>query len=322
MYRFLRITPEKVFGTFDATSTQGRFIRLDKPNLFTPMQKTAYVDVMDPLLNVPLNRFATKVNVGGKLTACVYAEDALVLLGLGCIRADDVPSTVPWVVTTPIVNDTVSATFEFAYSLQDGTLKRKRYLGVKGAKTRIYCSNDDDPRLMVDIDLIGKVPQGNSFDSSTDPDDTAFPEPAADGSDYGQTPYMIYDLALSVAASARGNIKSFEATFANKTRAYFDAKRFAQRISARGRVVTWTASTLEDAILASDRGHFDAATVLGAATATFTRGTKSVAIDFKANNFVNDLNEDFPMDEDGYFGGENQPFIDGGVDATMTIDIS
>lgn len=322
MYRFLRLTPEKVFSTFDATSTLGRYIRMDQPNNFKPMQKTTWVDVTDPLTNAPLNRFPTTVQVGGKLTACVYVEDAIVLLGLAGQKCDAIPSTVPWVVTTPLIGDLASVTLDFGYSLQDGTLKRKRYLGVKAKTARIYVATGDDPRLMVDLDLVGTVCQGNGFDSSVDPDATAFPEPAADGSAYGVLPYMIFDAALSVGGAARLNAKSFEVNIESKLSINFDTKRFAQRITSRGRTVKWSASWLADGVLSTDRTAFDSQASLGAGTATFTHAGASVAFDFKAQSRINSIDEDMPLDENAYFSEENQAFLDGGVDMALTIDVT
>jgi hypothetical protein len=320
MYRFLKITPEETFGVFDDEATTGRYIRMDAPNIFKPMQKTNALVLPDPLINRPLLNIPTKVEVGGKLTACVYVEDAPILLGMAGLRINS-GRTAPWPTLLTTVGDIASATFDFGWAQNDGaTLMRKRYLGVKATKARVYCAGGEgnDPRLMVDLDLLGQVVQGNSWDASTDPDATAFPEPVA--ADYSVLPYLIYDLVITVAAAQRANCKAFNVEIDNMGKSYFDTRRFAQRISSRGRKVTWGGSWLEDGVLVTDRTSHDAQTAMGAATAVFTHAGASVSFDFKTLSRVQSVNEDLPMDEDGYFEGTNLAFVDTGVDMALTID--
>jgi hypothetical protein len=308
VYRFLRITPEAVAGTFDGTAT-GIYIPMDTSNQFKPMTKASYLTIMDASgLNVPRLRRLTALAFGAQLRTRLYMSQAATLLGWAMQRVDS-GQTAPWT-TDQLPNDLASATVEFAYSYaNNATLRRKRYLGTKVLDWSLEASNSpDDPCLYLTLTLAALVGQSNPVDSSSDPNATAFPAPAL--TDFPTNVVCLQDLALSIGTS-RTKFDRVQVRGQNKARAYFDGGKLANRIRCNGRTVTWGAHLRLDST-PDDRAHYEAVTTLGTGSLVGTVG---------ANTFTLNMHgQDLSQDDDPYYQLGMTTLLDtsAGVDLTLT----
>ena len=97
--------------------------------------------------------------------------------------------TTPWVTTEP-PGDLASVSIYHAITRSDGTIKRRVYLGCKVDGWDLDVS-EDSTIATLSLDISGSTPQGNQFDSSTDPTAGTFPAPT-------DSPQPVADVALRV----------------------------------------------------------------------------------------------------------------------------
>jgi hypothetical protein len=295
MKRFLRITQEAAFGTY---ASGGSLIwpRLSSSGAFKVMASPDYWTVMDGSgLGVQALAGTSTMGLAGSLTTEVTATQAQFLLGWYFQRVNGA-GTVPWT-TTELPNDLASCTVDYARTNFDATLRRRRYLGVKGTSCSLQCSKDS-PKLMGTFGMVGAIPQGNAYDSSSDPNATVFPEPAL--TVFPSDVYLFQHLAghVTVLGSSRTNFDSFSLSLTNKCKPYFDEGHFANSIRMGGRTLT---VQLRMRLKGSpdDWAAYEQGTQ-SSASFTFDNGTHTIALDMKSKCYINPIDEEAPIDEEHY----------------------
>lgn len=300
--RFLRITQESSFGTYTPNAggpslNPSVVIRGNGPNYFRPFTKPQLWQIMDTSgQNIPALVGSEVTMVGGQLVTQLYASQAQFLLQWGLQRINTA-QTSPWT-TTELPYDLASCTIDFGYTRGTTAIKRTRYLGCKVVSGSIACSTDA-PVCILTLNIVGSTPQGNTFDSSTDPDATVFPEPALTA--YPIDPYLFqHTLGALTIGSARTKYDKLSIEWTNQCKAYFDENRFANAVKMNGRTIKWS-SHLRLKPTPDDRASTYEVVSASAGSVVFDNGTNTCTLDFNGQNFMEDLQEDLPLDEEFYY---------------------
>jgi hypothetical protein len=310
MMRFIRLTPEAVSGVYD-DEADAIYLRLDTPNQLAPMMDPKFWTVMDGRgVNEPALRGLACVAVGGTLSKLrLCASQAQLLMGWAAQRVTAAP--LPWT-TDQRIGDLASMTLEYGWTYDGLTIKRQRALGVKVATYALETqASESDPFLYLTLGLVGMVVQGNTLDSSTDPDAAAFPVPAlADlPSDFYQIQHSNGQVTL--AGSARTKYRKLSIRGNNLVKAAYDSGYFANRVRMNGRRQFLSAELLHES--GADRTKFEGQTSAGSCSVAFVRGADSMTLNFNSGNYVDGVKEDFVLDEDNYYNLELSNFLNSGA---------
>lgn len=304
MYRILRFTPEAVSGTYDASGDE-YYERCDQPNIFAPMMQPRFWTIRDGKLNEPGQRGTASVAVGAQIRVRLTTENAKFYLSLCGQPVTAAP--LPWP-TDQRIGDLASCSIDYGWTLDNLALKRQRALGMKVARWQLETqANENDPFWYLTMNMIGTVVQGNVFDSSVDPDATAFPEPTC--SDLPSDYYQIQHAGtVTINGTTRNRYKRILVTGENMVKGYWDGGYFANRVRMNGRTITLSATQLLTSN--GDRAKYESGANGGAASIAVTKGDFGFTLNFNDFNYVDSVKEDLVLDEDNYYEMELTNFTD------------
>ncbi len=311
-YEFLLIVKESAFGTQKAGSVStllaagdAMYIRLAGANRFTPRPTPR-------ILKIPFgggyavqgysvsDRFA----IGGQLQVELCYTQAALLLDWGITRIN-VGQTTPWVTTEPSGDLASCTVYHAVMRMDDSTIKRRRYKGVKIASGAL-ASSADSGLTMLTLNLVAQKMDGNAYDASTDPDATAFPAPADTVFPVDPVLFVQGSGAFLIAASALTYCESANLSWTNTLDSQFFQSHFLALSRLRGRLskadfkVMYTASP-------NFRTIYEALTTQALAL-SWTNTTHTVALTFNGNNLTDPLADDLTPGKlyDQTFSMENQ----------------
>jgi hypothetical protein len=316
MQRFLRITEEAVFGTYNAAGTN-IYVRLSGDNAFLPMTDPDWYSVMDGSgLGVPvIYGSATSSNTATLTTELTYTQASFLLPW--AMQRINTGQTVPWP-TGELPNDLASCTIDFAWSQFDTVvLKTKRYLGVKCAACGLSGAKDQ-PKMMLTLSLVGSTPQGNTFDGSSDPGLTA---PAL--TVYPTDVVRFQDLKgnMTINSVSRNNFENFGFSCQNVLVPYWDESRYPNAIRLGGRAITSSIKwRLKSTVL--DRTAYESAAEQSAQFEFINAAaTHSVTMNFNNNGYISKYREDSPIQRESYYDYNFASYLDqaAGTDMTLTV---
>jgi hypothetical protein len=299
-FEHLMLVKESSYGTPFAAPVAGTdsiYIRLPDSNSFTM--------IADPVISqiqygggydVPAEFVSDYIEVKGGLTTNLYTSQAAFILGWALQRVD-AAQTLPWAQTSEPVGDLASVSCYHAVMRNDGSIKRTRYAGVKCTSFRIE-ANRGAPVWKVSMDLVAQKFVGNTFDGSSDPTTTEFPDPLE--TSYPTNPYLFQHssgglLLGSGSGTVRSQYESLALAVANTIDARPFESRFLQVAAFRGR-----RSTLDVALRLKATPDDDAAYLALAAQRaqlTLTNGANSVVVNFQGNNFLSRRARDLPLNK-------------------------
>ena len=174
---------------------------------------------------------------------------------------------------------------------------------------------------MVTLGIIASTPQGNAWDSSSDPSlsvpaDSVFPT----------TPVLFQHAAggLSINNASRSNFQSLQFSVQNRIKAYFDESHFANLIRMNGRTSTLSGNSRLKATPFDRTSYDNAATLASANTLTFTNAgaTHSIAFTLNAQNYFSAYKESIPLDEESYVLWTIQNLLDTSATTDFTFTVS
>src|SRR6185312_4822077 len=180
---FLQIVQETAYQTTNVAPVAGTssiYIRLMDSNRFTPRPQRD----LKPFMyggGVAIRHYTAsdKFTVTGRLSLELCGSQAAFLLAWAGTRIN-AGRTLPWTTTDASgvmpVGDLASCSIYHAITRSDGTIKRRKYRGMKVHSWSLSTS-DEAQLVMLDLDLQGATVEGNPFDGSSDPDATVFPQP-------------------------------------------------------------------------------------------------------------------------------------------------
>jgi hypothetical protein len=320
MRRFLRISQEAAFGVFPTSSPVQIYVRVDQPDSFRVMHQPEFWQIMSGSgFAVPALMGSQVSALGMTLTVPLDYAQLAFLMGW-CGQIINTGQTSPWV-TTEIAGDLASCSIEEGWTNYDGTIRRKRNLGCKVASFSVACSRDN-PVARLTMQIIGSTPQGNAYDSSTDPTAIQFPAPA--DSVFPTTPVLFQHLKsnLTVDNVARSNFQSINFNVQNRIRPYFDESRFANLIRFNGRTTTLSGNSRLKST-PDDRTAYESVTQqISANTVEWTNGSHSLTLTLNNQNFFTGINEHFPIDEEIYYDWTLSNFLDTSATTDWTFAVT
>ncbi len=169
-------TPVTTPIVWPTTSANAFYIRLDGANTFTMRPRPMMVAVpYGGGVAIDAFRVADKMECKGKLQTKLYAGPLSQFLLQWAAQTINSGQTSPWMTTEP-AGDLASVACYHAIQRSDSTIKRRVYLGTKVDGWDISVS-EDGTIATLSMDLSASTPQGNQFDSLTDPTAVTFPAP-------------------------------------------------------------------------------------------------------------------------------------------------
>jgi hypothetical protein len=191
---FLWIVKESALNTLMASPVAGTdsiYIRLVDGNSFSMVAEPVIEEIpYGGGLAVTAEAISDHYACKGSLKTKLYPSQAPFLLAAAITRINT-GQTAPWTTTEP-AGDLASFSVYHAVRRADGTYKRHLYSGCKVAGWKIEVSRGGTTAMLT-LDLQACKSAGNSMDSTSDPDATAFPAPAE--TDYPTGPYTFANTA-------------------------------------------------------------------------------------------------------------------------------
>jgi hypothetical protein len=292
---YLQLTIESAYGTKKTSPTRGTDvlpIRLAEGNSFTMEPTPVAVDVQyGGGLAVNAYTVSDKIECKGKLSLILCASQAAFFLKWAALRINT-GQTSPWTTTEP-PGDLASCSIYHAIVTADGTVKRRVYLGAKVDGWHLEVS-EQQTYVRFTLDLTASTPQGNAFDSSTDPTSGTFPAPT--DSQLPTDAYLFVHTAgnLSI-ASTRNQVSDIKVECKNAMQGRYFNNRFLQLYRFLGRE-TSLESKLYYAISPDDRASFEALTTL-ATSLELNNGSHTATLTLNAVNVLDSLDDDLPLND-------------------------
>jgi len=291
-YEFLWVVKESAYGTTKTSpvaGTDSHYIRLAGANRFQMRPVKRRVKVASGQgFAAPGYAVGGTWDVRGSLELELCASQAALLLGWAFTRIN-AGQTTPWTTTEPS-GDLISCSVFHGIMTDTGTIRRRKYKGVKVHATRL-ASSAQNMTLMARFDLVAQKHEGNADDSSSDPDATAFPAPADTA--FPVDPFLHCHFTPTFGGSAIGYAQSVELVSTPAMDPRYptgSGARFLGFDRLRGRTNTVNLDTI---LTASPnwRSSFDALTS-DDLSLVWDNGTNSITVDLKDNNLVDDLRDD------------------------------
>jgi len=302
---FLLLVQESAYKTpvttpivWPTASANAFYIRLDGANVFTMRPRPVMVAVpYGGGVAIDAFRVSDKIECKGRLVTKLYAGPLSQFLLSWAAQQINTGQTSPWTTTEP-AGDLASVAIYHAIARSDGTIKRRVYLGTKVDGWDVDVS-EDGTIATLSMDLSASTPQGNQFDSSTDPTSSTFPAPTDAQMPYTGTtgPYVFVHASGGLTiGSARTQFQSIKISSKNQIARRFWANRFVNLMRFVGRSTTLEAVNFY-APTPDDRTSYEGLTTEttsfalsnGTHSVTWTLNTASVITTFEDQLPLNDL---------------------------------
>ncbi len=314
---FLLLVQESAYKTPVATpviwptaSATGFYIRLDGSNVFSMRPRPVMVAIpYGGGVAIDAFRVSDKIECKGRLSTKLYAGPVSAFLLEWAAQPINSAQTSPWTTTEP-AGDLASVSIYHAIQRSDGTIKRRVYLGCKIDGFDLDVS-EDSTIATLSLDISGSTPQGNQFDSSTDPTAGTFPAPTDSPNQYpsaGVTgPYVFAHASGGLTiGSARTQFQSLKLSVKNQIARRFWANRFVNLMRFVGRSTTLQAVNF---YVPSPDDRTDYEGLLGfqtsgtvpysstAVTFELNNGTHTVTFSLNNNDVITTLEDQLPIND-------------------------
>src|SRR5271157_3385517 len=300
---FLLLVQESAYKTpvttpivWPTASANAFYIRLDGANVFTMRPRPVMVAVpYGGGVAIDAFRVSDKIECKGRLTTKLYAGPlSQFLLSWAAMTISG--GTSPWTTTEPN-GDLASVACYHAIQRSDGTIKRRVYLGTKVDGWDIDVS-EDGTIATLSMDLSASTPQGNQFDSSTDPTAGTFPAPTdAQMPNAGATgPYVFTHASGGLTiGSARTQFQSLKLSSRNVLARRFWANRFINLMRFVGRSTTLEAQNFY-ASSPDDRTAYEGLTA-ETTTLVLSNTTHSITATLNATSVITQFEDQLPLND-------------------------
>ena len=266
--RYLRLTPETVWGTYDDEATP-LIIDLDTANSYTVRPKPITVDVRTAGgRNRRHRKISKKTSLTGNFNMLLAGSHAAAIK--------------TWICAAPTTDAIGSMTVDYVIQMDNSSHTKvySRDLGMKVMQCGIN-SSEQAQLVRLALQLVGKQR------AVIDVDD--FAEPAA--ADYPDDAYFTHqDLsgAFSI-SSSRTEFETLNVTIKNMFDVKFFESEFPTRIDFCGRDVDWTSKLAYK--IATDRSNMESVTPVTAG-ATWNNGVNTFALAFQGKNHYDNVEDD------------------------------
>ncbi len=293
---FLYLVEESAYKTPVATPVVGTsafYIRLDGANAFTMRPRPVMVAVpYGGGMAIDAFRVADKMECKGRLICKLYAGVLSQFLLQWAAQPINTAQTSPWTTTEP-AGDLASVSCYHAITRSDGSVKCRVYLGTKVDGWSIDVS-EDGTIATLSMDLSAATPQGNQFDSSTDPTSTTFPAPT--DPQLPTNPYVfIHASGNLTVGTARTQFQSVKINCKNQIARRFWANRFVNLMRFVGRSTTLEAVNFY-APTPDDRTSYEGLTTETTSFA-LNNGTHSITINMNTASVLTRFEDQLPLND-------------------------
>jgi hypothetical protein len=327
---WVSIVEETAYGTANASPTiwttattyglanaQQYYMRLDTGNAFTMRSVPTTVEVpFGGGFRVGAYATSDKQIVSGQLSVILSVSHAPFLLSWALQRIN-AGQTAPWTTTEP-AGDLASCTVYHAINM-NGTVKRQSYPGCKPSSFALAVS-EDGTLCRATIGLTAQKFAGNTFDASSDPTTTPFPDPL--DTYFPIDPYVFIYAGgsnyVTLDGSVRTKFSELNFNVENTLVSRFYANRWIQLLRWVGRD-TMVSTKVEFDNYTDRQNFYQVAT--GSASVELSNGTHGFTIGMNSQNYVAPLGDDLPL-ADLYmqtFTSNNLYDTTAGSDLTLTI---
>ncbi len=310
---FLLLVQESAYKTpvttpivWPTASASAFYIRLDGANTFTMRPRPVMVAVpYGGGVAIDAFRVSDKIECKGRLATKLYAGPLSQFLLQWSGQQINSGQTSPWTTTEP-AGDLASVAIYHGIARSDGTIKRRVYLGCKVDGWELDVS-EDSTIATLSLDISGSTPQGNQFDSSTDPTAGTFPAPTdAQMPQGGVTgPYVFVHASGGLTiGTARTQFQSLKLSSRNVLARRFWANRFINLMRFVGRSTTLEAQNF---YVPSPDDRTDYEGLLGfntgagytgtACTLELNNGTHTATFNLETNSVITTLEDQLPLDD-------------------------
>jgi len=296
-----------VWTTAAPTGVNAYYIRLDEGNAFAMRARPQEVEVpYGGGLAIGAYRVSDKIECRGNLRLKLTAGIAPFILGWASTRVD-AARTLPWPQASEPPGDLASCSIYHAIMRDDGSYRRRVYLGCKVDSWALDISTDSTVGTL-NLGVSGSTPQGNVYDGSADPTAAVFPPPSDDN--LPVDPYLFAHTSNLAGGSVMINGADRQAitqlTFngTNTLARSFFNQRFLGKLRFVGRKTT-AAVRLEYALAPAgdDRPVYEGQMPYGVTPipvvimfSTEPTGGHTLQLQMNANNVIDPLDEDLPLD--------------------------
>ena len=310
---FLLLVQESAYKTpvsspvvWPTASANAFYIRLDGANVFTMRPRPVMVAVpYGGGVAIDAFRVSDKIECKGRLVTKLYAGPLSQFLLQWGSQQVNTAQTSPWTTTEP-AGDLASVSIYHAITRSDGSIKRRVYLGCKVDGWDIDVS-EDSTIATLSMDIRGSTPQGNQFDSSTDPTSTTFPAPTDPQMPSGGLtgPYVFVHASGGLTiGSARTQFQSLKLASKNVLARRFWANRFINLMRFVGRSTTleainFYAPSPDDRTSYEGLLGFNTGAGYTGSTCTFelNNGTHSVTFNLETNSVITTIEDQLPLND-------------------------
>ena len=311
---FLLMVEESAYKTpvaspvvYPTASPTAYYARLDGANTFTMRPRPVMVTVpFGGGVATDAFRVSDKIECKGRLTTKVYAGTTGVI-GMGgwllnwATTQINAGQTLPWTTTEP-AGDLASISIYHGVVRSDGTIKRRVYLGCKPDGYDLSVS-EDGTIATLSIDISGSTPQGNQFDSSTDPTAGTFPAPT--DAQMPLNPYVFTHASGGLTiGTARTQFQSVQLSVKNMIARRFWANRFINLMRFVGRTATLQAQnfyvpTPDDRTDYEGLLGFNAGAGYTGTTVTFelNNGVHTIIYNLETNSVITTFEDNLPLND-------------------------
>ncbi len=311
---FLLLVQESAYKTpvaspiyWPTASANAFYIRLDGANVFTMRPQPIMVAVpYGGGVAIDAFRVSDKIECKGRLVTKLYAGPLSQFLLQWAAQTINTGQTSPWTTTEP-AGDLASVAIYHAIARSDGSIKRRVYLGCKVDGWDVEVS-EDGTIATLSMDLSASTPQGNQFDSSTDPTSGTFPAPTESqmpSAAVGTGPYVFTHASGGLTiGSARTQFQSLKLSSRNVLARRFWANRFINLMRFVGRSTTLEAQNFY-VPTPDDRTSYEGTagfTTAGGYSSTdvsvaLNNATHSITIDLKNNSVITTFQDQLPLND-------------------------
>lgn len=320
-YKTPAVTPTTwTTGTsFGLANAQGYYCRLDQGNAFTVRPRPVQVSIpYGGGFATEAVRVSDKQEVKGKLSLILTVGQMPFWLSWAGVNISG--GTSPWTTSEPN-GDLASCAVYHAIQRSDGSYKRRVYLGTKVEGWDLMVSEEStDVRL--NLDLVASTPQGNQFDSSTDPTSGTFAAPA--DNNFPIDPFVFVHAGgsnfITYGGAARTQFTELHISVRNRLARRFFANRYIQMLRFMGRKTSVSSKLWYPGSGQDDRTHYEG---LSPETVSIelNNGTHGFTMGLNSQNIFDPFEDDLPLD-DLYFQASTEANLwdaTAGSDFTLTI---
>jgi hypothetical protein len=307
--------------TYGLANASAYYVRLDGGNAFT-MRPRPTGTVTVPYgggFDVPAYMTADKQECKGQLTLILTVGQAPMWLSWAFQRINSA-QTAPWTTTEP-AGDLASCSIYHGIVRPDGSIKRRVYLGAK-VDSASFTISEGSTIGKLQLGLSASTPQGNQFDSSSDPTAGTFPAPA--DADFPVDPYLFIHAGgsgfITYGGAVRTQFTELNLNTTNQLARRWYANRYLQILRLVGRKTTVASKLLYPLTAQDDRTNYEGL-ASEALSIELNNGTHGFTFGFNAQNVFTPFEDDLPLN-DLYMQSSTENNLwdpSAGSDFTLTI---